>query len=90
MAAAITFTFHPPSLPTPAAPHRPHPLYRLPSSGEELLTLKGHSDTIWSVAFSTDGQRIVTGSDNNTAKVWNAATAQQVAAWQEEERAAAQ
>ena len=42
------------------------------------------------MAFSPDGQRIVTGSEDQTAKVWEAARAEQVAAWQEEERAAAQ
>jgi tetratricopeptide (TPR) repeat protein len=60
------------------------------ASGEELLTLKGHSDQIEAVAFSPDGQRIVTGSDDGTAKVWEVATAKQVAAWQEEDRAAEQ
>ena len=60
------------------------------ASGEELLTLKGHVSYVRSAAFSPDGQRIVTGSWDNTAKVWVAATPQQVAAWQEEERAAAQ
>jgi hypothetical protein len=42
------------------------------------------------VAFSPDGQRIVTGSEDQTARVWLAAGAEQVAAWQAEERAAAQ
>jgi WD40 repeat protein len=42
------------------------------------------------VAFSTDGRRIVTGSYDGTAKVWEAATAKQVAAWQEEQLAADQ
>ena len=60
------------------------------ASGRELLTLKGHSGGIWSVAFSPDGQRIVTGSRDQTARVWEAARPEQVAAWQEEERAAAQ
>jgi len=60
------------------------------ATGKELLTLKGHSNYVRSVAFSPDGRRIVTGSMDNTAKVWEAATPQQVAAWQEEERAAAQ
>ena len=60
------------------------------ASGRELLTLKGHKGGVTSVAFSPDGQRIVTGSRDQTARVWEAATGQQVAAWQEEERAAAQ
>ena len=58
--------------------------------GLELLTLKGHSHYITSAAFSSDGQRIVTGSYDRTAKVWEAATAQQVEAWQDEEKAATQ
>ncbi len=38
----------------------------------ELLTLQGHSGMVNSVAFSPDGSRIVTGSYDNTAKIWNA------------------
>ncbi|HVR34740.1 MAG TPA: WD40 repeat domain-containing protein, partial [Methylomirabilota bacterium] len=59
-------------------------------SGQELLTLTGHTDFISSVAFSPDGQQIATGSTDNTAKIWQSARADEVAAWQEEERAAAQ
>ena len=44
------------------------------ASGRELLTLTGHSDWIISVAFSPDGQRIVTASEDQTAKVWDAAS----------------
>ncbi len=51
--------------------------------------LKGHSDAISSVAFSPDGQRIATGSQDQAARVWEAATARQVAAWQSEEQTAA-
>ncbi len=54
----------------------------------ELRTLRGHSSRIESVAFSPDGQRIVTGSGDMTAKVWEAATPEQVAAWENEERSA--
>jgi WD40 repeat protein len=40
-------------------------------TGQEMLTLKGHSDPVYSVAFSSDGKRIVSGSDDNTLKVWD-------------------
>ena len=60
------------------------------ASGRELLTFKGHSAPVRSVAFGSDGRRIVTGSEDATAKVWLAAGAEQVAAWQAEERAGAQ
>ena len=30
-----------------------------------------HSDTIWSVAFSPDGTKIVSGSHDKTIKVWD-------------------
>ncbi|QDL10243.1 hypothetical protein DP113_22105 [Brasilonema octagenarum UFV-E1] len=40
-------------------------------SGQELHTLKGHSDAVWSVVFSPDGQTIATGSRDNTVKLWN-------------------
>jgi WD40 repeat protein len=42
-------------------------------AGQELLTLKGHSGTVWSVAFSPDGKQLATGSDDGTVKLWNAA-----------------
>ncbi len=36
----------------------------MPSKGQEALTLKGHTRQCHSVAFSPDGKRIVTGSDD--------------------------
>jgi eukaryotic-like serine/threonine-protein kinase len=60
------------------------------SSGRELLTLKGHKDWVMSVGFSSDGRRIVTGSKDRTARVWETARPEQIAAWQAEERAATQ
>ncbi len=34
------------------------------------LTVAGDSDAVVAVAFSTDGKRIVSGSADKTAKVW--------------------
>jgi WD40 repeat protein len=39
-----------------------------------VATLEGHSNGVWSAAFSPDGSRIVTASGDGTAKVWDAAT----------------
>jgi len=39
-----------------------------------LLTFKGHVDTVEHASFSADGSRIVTGSRDKTAKVWDAKT----------------
>ena len=40
------------------------------ADGHETLTLRGHTGEVNSVAFSPDGKRIVTGSGDITAKVW--------------------
>jgi len=58
--------------------------------GGELLTLRGHTNSVTAVAFSPDGQRIATGSYDESVRLWEAARAEQVAKWQEEERAADQ
>ncbi len=47
-------------------------LTRLTRGG--LFTLYGHVDGVSSVSFSADGTRIVSGSDDCTAKVWDART----------------
>ncbi len=43
-----------------------------------LKTLRGHLGDVTSVAFSPDGQRIVTGSWDQTAKVWEAASGREL------------
>lgn len=34
----------------------------------------GHSGDVYSVCFSADGTRIVSGSQDNTVRIWNAVT----------------
>lgn len=53
-----------------------------------LLTLKGHGDWVNTVAFASDGHRVLTGSADQTARVWESASAEQVARWRKEEQAA--
>jgi hypothetical protein len=43
-----------------------------------LWTLTGHSREVTSVAYSPDGIRIISGSEDKTVKVWNAATGKEV------------
>ncbi|KAL2885800.1 Vegetative incompatibility protein HET-E-1 [Ceratocystis lukuohia] len=37
-----------------------------------LQTLEGHHDRVTSVVFSNDGQRLASGSDDKTVKIWDA------------------
>jgi hypothetical protein len=53
-----------------------HYLYRLCHS--DLLTLRGHVGAVTGVAFSTDGTRIATSSGDQTAKIWDARTGQEM------------
>jgi WD40 repeat protein len=51
-----------------------HPL----SWPAEVLTLQGHT-SVTSVAYSPDGSHIVSGSEDNTIRVWNPTTGQCIA-----------
>ena len=45
---------------------------------EQECTLTGHSDFVRSVAYSPDGKHIVSGSFDNTVKVWDSQTGTEV------------
>jgi WD40 repeat protein len=40
--------------------------------------LTGHENSVWSVSFSPDGRRIVSGSSDNTIRIWDASTMEQI------------
>ena len=44
------------------------------ASGKVLATLAGHQAVVESAQFSPDGTRIVTASDDKTARVWDASS----------------
>ena len=41
--------------------------------GEEVARLPGHTDFVWSLAFSPDGATLVSGSEDNTVRLWDTA-----------------
>src|SRR3984893_10836146 len=47
-------------------------------TGAELAVLRGHTDKVNAVAVMPGGTRIVTGSDDGTARVWDAATGKEL------------
>jgi WD40 repeat protein len=44
------------------------------ATGKELLTLKGHFSGIHSLAFTHNGEWLLSGSSDHTVRVWDAAT----------------
>jgi WD40 repeat protein len=43
-----------------------------------VANLKGHSEPVYSVVFTPDGRHVVTGSFDNTLKIWDAATGKEI------------
>ncbi|EFJ49335.1 hypothetical protein VOLCADRAFT_90161 [Volvox carteri f. nagariensis] len=46
------------------------------TTGEPLLSMQGHADTVTSLAWSPDGRFLATTSRDKTARVWDVATGQ--------------
>ncbi len=46
------------------------------ANGLPLQTFLGHTDWVWSVAFSPDGKTLVSGSDDQTVHLWEVSSGQ--------------
>ena len=46
-------------------------------TGKELATLEGHTDMVWSVAFSPDSKTLAAAGFDKTIKRWDVPTAKQ-------------
>jgi len=47
-------------------------------TGERLHTLEGHTDRVLDVAFSPDGMTLASGSEDNTAILWDIETGERL------------
>ncbi|RMH16177.1 MAG: hypothetical protein D6698_10060, partial [Gammaproteobacteria bacterium] len=47
-------------------------------TGKEVRVLYGHHSKVGSVAFSPDGQRIISGSIDSTTRLWDLATGKEI------------
>src|SRR5262245_23708303 len=64
-----------------ARPYVPEPQSQLDRARRELrerVVLKDHEGDVWTAAFSADGKRIITASDDKTTRFWDAETGKQI------------
>jgi WD40 repeat protein len=49
------------------------------ANGQLLAKLEGHTDTVCDAAFSLDGRRVVTASEDHTARIYRVVTLSDIA-----------
>ena len=54
--------------------------------GPQVHRLIGHSDAVYTVDFSPNGSRVVSGSDDTLVKIWDVATGALVSSFVESRR----
>lgn len=60
-------------------------IVRRADSGAIVHTLRGHGNVIMALGFSGDGRRLITGSVDETAKVWDLDTGAEIATYRKSE-----
>ena len=50
-----------------------------PALDQSIAVLEGHEGEVTAIAYSPDGTRLATGSDDTTARIWDTATGKEVA-----------
>jgi WD40 repeat protein/DNA-binding SARP family transcriptional activator len=55
-------------------PEAANALHQAIPASRVQLTLAGHGGQVWGLAYSPDGQRLATGDDDGTIRLWNAHT----------------
>ena len=53
-------------------------LHRAVQTSRIELTLRGHTDEVWSAVFSPDGTKVATASADGTARIWDATTGKEL------------
>ncbi len=49
-------------------------IYLCDAKTYEVRELRGHTESVWSVAWSPDGQRLASGGIDKTVRIWNVST----------------
>jgi len=62
----------------PVLPEAEEALHSAVQASRIELTLRGHTDTLWSAVYSQDGTKIATASADGTARVWDATTGKEL------------